>query len=887
MDGRIAECLADRPSKEYILPFFWQHGEAHEILSQEIEAIQNCGINEFCVESRIHEQFGKEKWWEDFGFILKEAQKRGMRVWLLDDKCFPTGLANQYLEKHPEWRMVSLRVKYADYAGPQTEMALLPGTLAEGENWEAIIAYRRKENGSRLTGEGLDLLPMLDRGLLWWDIPEGIWRVYYIIRTHNVCSPAKRNYIDMMSPESCRAMLHAVYEPHYEHFKEYFGNTFAGFFSDEPSFSNDVNTYDSVLGKEDMLIPWSSDVPERIAEKTGVTKETVRKLLPGLWHEIEGRTSLIREGYMETATEKYRSNFSNMLGDWCRAHHVMYIGHIIEDMNAHQRLGYGPGHYFRALDGQDMAGIDVVLNQMIPGQHVLDHAAPVAGKIVDPKFFHYTLAKLASSHSHIQPLKKNRAMCELFGAFGWAEGLPMMKYLVDHMLVCGINYFVPHAFSPKYPDADCPPHFYARGTNSQYPLFRELMLYTERMAHALSGDVHVADVAVYYNAEAEWSGGKYMLQQEVCCELTRNQIDFDLIPQDVLAASECREGKLVVNEESYGALVVPYSQYLPKRVTDAISRLLEEGLSVLFVDQLPDRTSELLPVGKTLERAEIVPLKELAGYLSAHGHQSVRTDSPGNDLRFYHTKRENGHLFLFWNEDLWAETDIWATLPVKGKTVFYDGWKNRLFRPQEKDGAVRLKLCPGASILVYVETLNRKRQEGEGPDPERADSGWETGNIAAYDYADYEWEALSLDWNISIKKAEEKSFAPYRKGKTGNLAKEMPEFAGVIRYETQLCLLKDERFRMIDLGRVGETAQLWVNGIYCGAEVSAPFRFDVEGKLKEGENKIRVEVMSNLGYRERDGLSQYLPLPPTGLIGPVKRNRRKGEREGQWAETGL
>ena len=144
-----------------------------------------------------------------------------------------------------------------------------------------------------------------------------------------------------------------------------------------------------------------------------------------------------------------------------------------------------------------------------------------------------------------------------------------------------------------------------------------------------------------------------------------------------------------------------------------------------------------------------------------------------------------------------------------------------------------------------------------------------------------------MDWNISIKKAEEKSFALYRRGKAGNLAKELPEFSGVIRYETQLCLLKDERFRMIDLGRVGETAQLWVNEIYCGAEVSAPFRFDVEGKLKEGENKIRVEVMSNLGYRERDGLSQYLSLPPTGLIGPVKRNRRKGEREGQWAETGL
>lgn len=64
-----------------------------------------------------------------------------------------------------------------------------------------------------------------------------------------------------------------------------------------------------------------------------------------------------------------------MLGDWCRAHGVMYIGHVIEDMNTHQRLGYG--------------------------------------------------------------------------AFGWAEGIPMMKYLTDHMLVNGINYFVPHAFSPR------------------------------------------------------------------------------------------------------------------------------------------------------------------------------------------------------------------------------------------------------------------------------------------------------------------------------------------------------------------------------------------------------------------------------------------------------
>lgn len=32
-----------------------------------------------------------------------------------------------------------------------------------------------------------------------------------------------------------------------------------------------------------------------------------------------------------------------------------------------------------------------------------------------------------------------------------------MKRVVDHMVVNGINVFVPHAFSMTYPDADCPP----------------------------------------------------------------------------------------------------------------------------------------------------------------------------------------------------------------------------------------------------------------------------------------------------------------------------------------------------------------------------------------------------------------------------------------------
>lgn len=852
MEQKLAECLKNQQSGKHILPFFWQHGEEYEILAEEMDAIYGCGIREFCVESRVHEQFGEERWWEDFAFILEEARKRNMRVWLLDDKFFPTGYANNYISEHTELRINSLRVNYLDYTGPQSEMAFIPERLEEGESYVSIVAYRRKQNGNCLCGEGINLISKKENGLLWWDIPDGVWRIYYVIKTNQVCSPKKLNYINMLSAESCKAMLHAVYEPHYEHFAEYFGNTFAGFFSDEPCFGNDDNSYESLLGKEGMLLPWCDELPKCIAKKTGCSKETVLCALPALWHEVEEKTPAIREAYMETITEMYRKNFNCLLGDWCRAHGVMYIGHIIEDENTHQRLGFGAGHFFRAMDGQDMAGIDIVLNQMIPGHTELEHTARVVGSTVDPKFFNYTLAKLASSHSHIQPLKKNRAMCEVFGAFGWAEGIPMMKYLVDHMLVNGINYFVPHAFSPKYPDRDCPPHFYARGMNSQYLLFGELMQYTARMAHVLTDGVHRADVAVYYNAEAEWAGGKYMLQQEVCYALTRRQIDFDLIPQDVLVRAECVDGRLQIHKEQYKALIIPYSQYLPASVIDAFSRLSKAGVPVIFVDKKPDRTSEMGNIGERLQTCEIVELSRLAEELSSRGYQSVIPEKRCEHLRFYHIERNGGHYIQLWNEDIFQAIDTYVTLPVKGNAVFYDGWKNQLFLPEQKDECtLRIKLEPAKGILACIDAL-------------------EGGTLEVYDYEETMWQEPELDWRISLRDAKEDIFREYERNCLGNLARELPDFVGVIRYEAMLEVSEGKELRWIDLGRVGECAQLWVNDEYCGSCVYEPCQFDVRKFIHPGENQLRIEVMNNLGYRGRDKFSAYLPLPPTGLLGPVK-----------------
>ena len=80
---------------ERIFPFLWlRDSTTRAEVAAEIEAIARCGVNAFCVESRIFSAFCRDPWWELMGFALAEAEKRGMQVWLLDDKRYPSGYAN-------------------------------------------------------------------------------------------------------------------------------------------------------------------------------------------------------------------------------------------------------------------------------------------------------------------------------------------------------------------------------------------------------------------------------------------------------------------------------------------------------------------------------------------------------------------------------------------------------------------------------------------------------------------------------------------------------------------------------------------------------------------------------------------------------------------------
>ena len=693
-DQRLLEVLQDREDN-YILPFYWQHGNHLEEIPEQMQRIYDCGVRAVCVESRPHPDFCGVGWWQDLDCILEEAAKREMKVWVLDDDHFPTGHANGWIEKrYPELRAWHLVESHLDFMGPAAESMAIIHRGDPEDRLIAAFAYRRTGRGEEIEAEPIALTGCIRGDALIWDVPEGCWRVFFLFQSRKVVD----NYIDMIRPQSVRVLIDAVYEPHYERYHRYFGNTFAGFFSDEPRFGNSLfydtmesrGFYDHRVGMVGLAMPWREDIPTLMEQKLGYDPTPY---LPALWFDIQEVGPQIRFAYMDVITRLYQRSFTQQLGDWCRERGVQYIGHIIEDMNAHARLWCSAGHYFRALDGQDMSGIDIVLHQVMPGYAHYISAASCAGGRVDPGFFHYVLGQLGASSAHLNTLQNGRAMCEVFGAYGWAEGLPMMKWLMDFLLVRGINRFVPHAFSPDFPDPDAPPNFGAGGQDPQFQGFGLLMRYVNKVSHLLSGGEHRADVALLYHGEGEWmSGEDRMLVQEPARVLYDSHLCYDIVCSDDLsAAGEVENGRVRVRGESYSCLVVPFAKFLPNKLLRKLEALSQQGGTVLYVNGLPEKISDRDNSSINNRGTFVVELETLAGYIHRHFSSWIAVEGDCPLLRHFYTVRGGQHIFFFFNEATDRQAKALVKFPIQGEYLTLDLLGGESSLGYTEDGCINLE----------------------------------------------------------------------------------------------------------------------------------------------------------------------------------------------------
>lgn len=879
MNSKIRKVLKGEGSN-YIFPFFWIHGEEEAVLRHYMQVIHECGIGAVCVESRPHPDFCGPQWWTDMDIILNEARRRRMKVWILDDSHFPTGFCNGALQDGPpELRRQSITYRVLaeakdgeafifdrnEYIEPPPFERNLAEQYLVGEirtfTDDVFLGAVAVNTAGRSFGEIRSVKEQ--QGKICWQAPAGEWRLYACYLTRN--RGPHRDYMNMMDRESCHKLIEAVYEPHYSHYKDDFGTVIAGFFSDEAELGNGhLYELNKRLDEVDDQ-PWSREIEDELEKRWGA--DWLLRI-PLLWEKAfdPDLKAQIRYDYMDVVTRCVEQDFSYQIGDWCRSHGVEYIGHLIEDNNQHARNGSSLGHFFRGLAGQDMSGIDDIGGQVLPQQEDTDIKTNWSG-MRDGVFYHYALGKLGASSASIDPLKKGRAMCEIFGNYGWEEGVYLEKYLADHFMVRGINHFVPHAFSAKaFPDPDCPPHFYAHGNHPQYRHFAALIGYMNRVCELISDGYYIAPAAILYHAEADWSGGVCMFSQEPARRLADSQIDYDFIPADVFVEPKygtVSGNKLVVNKHEYQVLIVPECTYITAAAARAAIGLAQSGFPVIFVNRLPEgicNCDEGQAAGllNGLSECRVAVLDELVTVLESLPIRDIAITPSQPLLRYLHYYNGN-HLYYLVNESAEPYRGT-VTVPLLGSCYVYNAWDNRLEKAvaEQKNNRTKLTVCiePRKSLIVIFDTTEEPLHVpviGRGLCLELMD-GWIRSVCKAIDYPVFVGSKLVMLPDL--------------------VEKEQPNFGGFIRYEQEL-ELPAVKTAVLEITETAEGVEVFVNGLSAGIQVVPVYRFDITVWLKEGTNRITIETATTLerAIPKKSRISgRVIPAPSNkcGIQGTVR-----------------
>ncbi len=857
----------------HIMPFLWVHGENQTTYREMIKAIYDANIRAFCVESRPHENYCKDQWWHDLDVILDEAERRGMKVWILDDKHYPTGYANGGLEGAllSQHRRSLFHVTLKAKAGRTLKCKLAPYTHTE--QYDARGKAVLKAKGERLAKIDADelvsvsaigFLPngqkkilnlssyILD-GVLCWTAPEGDWTVEICASTLN--AGTQPSYVSFLNKASSRIQLDRVYEPHYAHYKDKFGKVIAGFFADEPQLGNgSFPNHGNVLGTEQDL-PYSDELEERLE---GVLGAGWKANLPLLWRNDydPAETAHMRFAYMDAVTRLVEEDYSHQIGSWCREHGIEFIGHVIEDNNQHARTSTGLGHFFRGMKWQSMAGIDDIGGQVYPQGEELALKS-IMGNVSDGEFYHFALGKLGASLGALNPNMQGRSFCEIFGNYGWQEGVRLEKYLLDHFMVRGINYFVPHAFSAKsFPDPDCPPHFYAHGYNPQYRHFGRLMQYAERVCDLISGGSAKAPVAILYHGEAEWAG-KCMLMQKPARVLAESQTDFFFVPADVFAEPDFyaagTENGFSVNGHEFSLLLIPYAQFITRQLAEGIAALLSKGFPVAFIDALPDgicnADESRLALPADVAACPVVALNELESLTEAY-----RTVTPVPAAKRLRALRYSGRKELLYlvNEDSEAYE---GTVELEGPAYLYNAWSDTAEELETVDGRARISLDPSESALIIfgeADTLLSERSLLE-----TAKAVGEKQSVTEFSVsacASKEYPAFGPAQKLCASQSG--AFVGYQK-----LA---PQFDGFVRYCAPFTYEGGEVD--LEITDAYEGVEVFVNGLSLGIQIIPSYRYRLTDCCRLGTNELIIEVATTL---ERTMMSGHADSYPgkTGLAG--------------------
>lgn len=495
--------------------------------------------------------------------------------------------------------------------------------------------------------------------------------------------------------------------------------------------------------------------------------------------------------------------------------------------------------------------------------------------------------KFASSGAHLSGSELVSSETGTWLGEHFRVSLAQIKPEVDQLFTAGINHVFFHGTPYSPPDEPWPGWlFYASThfgpTNTFWRDLPALTSYIARTQSFLQSGQPDNDVLLYFPIYDHWQQGESAAFQltihnpdewfyetpvhDAAQSMQDRGYAFDYVSDRLLTSMQEDEGAVQAESGTYDVVVLPAVEYMPVSTFEHLMALARSGATVVVQDTLPqdvpgwrdleDRRASLDDLRQELafENTSTDGVREAAvgegRFLMGNdvtallAHAEVRRESMVEEgLSFARRQHEQGRHYFLTNLGGDPVAD-WIPLGTEATSaVLFDPMHARegvaAVREGEDGAEVYVQLEPGASRILRTFAT----RDVDGP-------GWTYLDDGTPDTLEGTWDIAFIDGGPEQPKA----FSTEQLDSWTVLGdEEASRFAGTARYRlTFEAPSGDADDWTLDLGRVGESARVFLNGQDLGRVWAHPFTRRVGEALQPGENHLEIEVTNLMANRIAD-----------------------------------
>lgn len=784
----------ENPESFYWPAYFWGWNDktTKEVITDQLEDMNNHGAKRICLHPFpkafrpgtffMEPDYMTPEYLELWKYATEECNRLDMKSYLYDEGGWPSGSCLGEVIK-----------QNPDLAYQKLTCQILTpdkgSTFNIPDTCITAFLYQGDKKVNQLTPGSSITVTMDNARILLFKVTKGI-------------SFSSLPYPDLLNPKSTQEFLRLTHEKYKEVVGSHFGSTVQMTFTDEAQAANPG---------------WTNDIVTDFKSKFGYD---LRDELPSIFEGDSEHDRKVRIDYFNWWTRRHADSYYGQIQEWCRQNNLLSSGHLNgEDATAFARR-YGYGHPLRALRRMDVPGIDVIWRQIWPWQN--NHHFP----------------KYASTVAHQSGMPWT--MTESFAIYGAGLTPSQMKWIMDYQYVRGINLLVISAYYISNRDRflESARHVWGPG-NPFWQHIYQFHEYIARIGYLTSLGKPGIKTALYYPINDIWAGGSEL--DTICSShdllakvLLQNQCDFDFIDDDILEQKSTRivDGNIVVGPMSYNVVCVSRNRYMSEKSVAKLEKLIDEGGKVFWVDNLTEGN-----IPKGIVRTNISELPSLITPV-------VGLNVPNPAIRVHKRDLPNSSIYYVTNEDTIKTTctlkfnemrPIIQLDPETGKCWIpsravkeSNGWK----LPVEFDFA-------GSRVFIFTDESFPLSKEPSLPGKELQfiTDGWTARKITAFVVGENEIEVHELEEDnpLNINLGDWKQVIG-------------DSYSGDVEYTVKFNCTSDiiKTARVLDLGVVNYVSEVILNGESLGKRLWAPYSYDIKGKIKEGENLLKVIVTNSL-----------------------------------------